>query len=81
MRESIDGFYIAQQDLELRGAGEVLGTKQTGLQRLRIANLMRDRHLLPQVQCAAKEILQHYPTIISDLKQRWIGEKEEFAKV
>ena len=81
MRESVDGFYIAQQDLELRGAGEVLGTKQTGIQRLKIADIMRDRHLLPQVQRAANEILQTYPEIIPALKKRWLGEKEQLAKV
>jgi len=81
MRESMDGFYIAQQDLELRGPGEVMGTKQTGLQRLRIANIMRDRHLLPKVQQAANMILQQHIDIIPQLKRRWIGTKEQFAKV
>ncbi len=81
MRESVDGFYIAQQDLELRGAGEVLGTKQAGIQQLRIADIMRDRHLLPQVQKAANEILNTHPEIIPGLKQRWLGIKEVLAKV
>ena len=81
MRESLDGFYIAQQDLELRGSGEVMGTRQTGLQHLRIANIMRDRHLLPKVQQAANAILLHYPQIVSALQERWIGEKQQYAKV
>ena len=81
LRESNDGFYIAQQDLKLRGPGEVLGTKQTGVQRLRIADIIRDRYLLSNVQQAAREILQHYPEIVALLKQRWIGDREQLAKV
>jgi len=81
MRDSNDGFYIAQQDLKLRGPGEMLGTKQTGMERLRIADIMRDRHLLPKVQQAASKILEDYPDSIALLKQRWIGDREQFTKV
>lgn len=81
MRESTDGFFIAEQDLKFRGAGEVMGTKQTGIQRLRIANIIRDRKLLPKVQAAAKDILKNNPENAEAIKQRWIGSKEEFSKV
>lgn len=81
MRESTDGFFIAEQDLKLRGPGEVMGTKQTGMQRLRIANIIRDRKLLPKVQTAAKELLQTHPENAEAIKRRWIGQKEEFSKV
>ena len=61
LRESNDGFYIAQQDLEIRGPGELLGTKQTGLADLKIADLIRDAELIPQVQELAQHLWQHYP--------------------
>jgi ATP-dependent DNA helicase RecG len=81
MRESTDGFYIAQQDLELRGPGEVMGTRQTGMQRLRIADIMRDRKLLPTVQKAAQVLLKDYPEIVEPLKQRWLGDNEILGNV
>jgi ATP-dependent DNA helicase RecG len=81
MRESTDGFYIAEQDLSLRGPGEMLGTRQTGLQRLRIANVIRDRQLLPKVQRLAKQIIKNHPECIDALKRRWIGENEVYSKV
>lgn len=81
MRESTDGFFIAEQDLKLRGPGEVMGTKQTGMQRLRIANIIRDRKLLPKIQLMAKEILQNYSEIVVPIKKRWLGVKEQFAEV
>lgn len=81
MRESTDGFFIAEQDLTLRGPGEVMGTKQTGMQRLRIANIIRDQKILPKVQQAAKELIQQYPKNADAIKKRWIGYREEFSKV
>ena len=81
MRESTDGFYIAQQDLELRGAGELLGTQQTGIQQLRIADLFRDRKLLPKVQVTANTILQEYSEVVEKLIQRWIGKNKEYGRV
>jgi ATP-dependent DNA helicase RecG len=81
MRESTDGFYIAQQDLELRGAGELLGTQQTGIQQLRIADLFRDRKLLPKVQAAANTLLQDHPDVVEKLIQRWIGHNKEYGNV
>ncbi|PID50680.1 MAG: ATP-dependent DNA helicase RecG [Proteobacteria bacterium] len=76
LRNSTDGFEIANIDLELRGPGEVLGTKQTGDVRLRIANLLRDQHLLPAVQQAAREIVEHYPERVTALTRRWLQQPD-----
>ena len=81
MRNSQDGFVLAQRDLELRGPGEVLGTRQTGLIQMRIANLMRDRHLLAKVQQAAEIIVGDYPQIIDPLIHRWLADGEKYAGV
>ena len=81
MRETNDGFELAQRDLELRGPGEVLGTRQTGLQRLRIADLARDRALLRGVQKAGQIVLDKYPGHIDPLIQRWLSRYEDFAHV
>ncbi len=56
IRETNDGFVIARRDLELRGPGELLGTRQTGLAEMRVADLMRDADLLPAVQAAAEDL-------------------------
>jgi ATP-dependent DNA helicase RecG len=69
---STDGFEIANIDLELRGPGEVLGTKQTGDVRLRIASLLRDQHWLPEVQEVAKAIVAHEPKKALALTRRWL---------
>jgi ATP-dependent DNA helicase RecG len=72
MRQSNNGFVIAQQDLALRGPGEVCGLRQTGWQQLRIADLDRDYYLLPKVQRLADKIGQDYPDLIEPIIQRWI---------
>ncbi len=76
MRTTTDGFVIADIDLELRGPGEVLGTRQTGDVRLRIASLLRDQHLLPAVQTAAREIVAQYPERVAALTQRWLQQPD-----
>lgn len=76
MRNSTDGFVIADIDLELRGPGEVLGTRQTGDVRLRIASLLRDQHLLPAVQVAAREIVANYPERVKLLTKRWLQQPD-----
>ncbi len=81
MRETNDGFVIARKDLELRGPGEVLGTRQTGEMQLRLADLVRDGDWLPQVQDAAELMISHYPQQSELLVRRWIGEKIHYAKV
>ena len=73
MRETNDGFRIAEKDLELRGPGEVLGTRQTGQLSFRIADLTRDAHLLPAVQRVGQHMLVHHPRQTGQLIERWIG--------
>jgi len=81
MRETNDGFQVARRDLELRGPGEVLGTRQTGAADLRIADLMRDSDLLPDVARAADPILRDYPEAAHALMQRWVGEAGQYVSV
>ncbi|HTB64904.1 MAG TPA: ATP-dependent DNA helicase RecG, partial [Steroidobacteraceae bacterium] len=81
IRETSDGFEIARRDLELRGPGELLGTRQTGLAQLRVADLARDTDLLPLVQRSAELMLRDYPDNITPLTTRWIGEGERYGTV
>lgn len=81
MRESSDGFVIAEKDLELRGPGEVLGTRQTGLVQFRVADLLRDADLLPQVQLAAADIARKHPALAAEIIDRWLAESQQFAQV
>ena len=76
-----DGFVIAQRDLELRGPGELLGTRQTGLARMRVADLVRDARLLPRVHEAAALMLARYRDRIAPLAARWIGSDERYGRV
>ncbi|MGE3919353.1 MAG: ATP-dependent DNA helicase RecG [Gammaproteobacteria bacterium] len=79
MRETQDGFKIAQHDLKLRGPGELLGTKQTGLMRFRIADIQRDQALLPQVRTIADVLLEHYPANVEALIRRWLADGERYS--
>ncbi|HBC56229.1 MAG TPA: hypothetical protein DCZ03_03615 [Gammaproteobacteria bacterium] len=81
MRETQDGFEIAQRDLEIRGPGEILGIRQTGLTELKIADLIRDQNCLPNVADTAQKMQQFYPELISPLIRRWIGDKGQFSHV
>jgi len=81
MRETNNGFVIAQRDLEIRGPGEVLGTRQTGMMQMRIADLIRDNHLLPKVQAIAETILKDHPESVVPLIQRWVAQGERFGGV
>jgi len=80
MRETSDGFVVAQKDLELRGPGEVLGTRQTGEVQFRIADLVRDQALVPRVQEVADTLL-HDPALVQALIQRWLGERVNYSVV
>ena len=80
LRHSNDGFVIAERDLELRGAGELLGTKQTGDVRFRIADLQRDIDLLETVAEITPEFAERYPQQAADLVRRWIGSAERYAQ-
>ena len=79
MRDSQDGFYIAEKDLEIRGTGEILGTKQTGSAEFKVANLMRDRKIIPLVQRYAKQIIVENPPLAEALIKRWLNEKAEYT--
>jgi ATP-dependent DNA helicase RecG len=81
MRETSDGFQIAQRDLKLRGAGELLGTKQTGAMRFRIAELVRDAALLPEVIRISDDVLERDPTRARQIVRRWIRSGREYANV
>ncbi len=81
LRDTNDGFEVARRDLELRGPGELLGTRQTGLMQLKVADLVRDSDLLPAVQKAAALMLEAPGANIDALLRRWVGEGERFGKV
>lgn len=80
LRETNDGFIIAQKDLEIRGPGEVLGTKQTGLADLKIADLVRDQQLVPQVSYLSNQLIIHYPQWVDPIVKRWLGNKSHFSQ-
>ena len=81
LRDTSDGFEVARRDLELRGPGELLGTRQTGLMQLKVAELVRDADLLPGVQRAADLMLAGEGANIAGLLRRWVGDGERFGKV
>jgi ATP-dependent DNA helicase RecG len=81
MRSTNDGFEVSRRDLELRGPGEVLGTRQTGLLQLKVADLSRDADLLPRVQSAAEVMISRHPDNIAALLRRWIGTRERYGRV
>lgn len=79
LRETNDGFLIAQRDLELRGPGELLGTRQTGLADLKIADLVRDQPLIPQVQKMARFLMNRHPDHVEPLIRRWLGLRDHYS--
>ncbi len=81
LRETTDGFVVAEQDLKLRGPGEVLGTRQTGVMALRIADLIRDAALLPQVVRVSEALAAENPAAVPPLLKRWIHGATEYARV
>jgi ATP-dependent DNA helicase RecG len=81
MRQTTDGFRIAEKDLELRGPGEVLGTRQTGMLLFRVADLSRDAGLLKMIPAAADTLLKQHPLQADKLIRRWIGDTSRFAGV
>ena len=80
MRETNDGFKIAEKDLEIRGPGEVLGTRQTGDMQFHIADLQRDAHMLPEVKTIALALLQQHPQNVDPLISRWLGHSEQYGQ-
>ena len=81
LRDTNDGFVVAQRDLELRGPGELLGTRQTGLPDYRVANLVRDAELMPQVQVTAEAIRRSSSQRASAIVRRWLGDAGRYGKV
>jgi ATP-dependent DNA helicase RecG len=81
LRESQDGFAIARRDLEIRGPGEVLGTRQTGELQLRVADLLRDQALLADVQQCAETLLADHPESVDPLITRWLGARTRYGDV
>ena len=81
LRATNDGFEVAQRDLELRGPGEVLGTRQTGLMQLRVADLVRDADLAPAVQRIARALLATGAPAVEELGHRWIGAGDRYGAV
>jgi ATP-dependent DNA helicase RecG len=80
LRDSDDGFVIAEKDLEIRGPGELLGTRQTGQVQFRVADLIRDRELLDAVHGTAEFILREYPERVDPLIRRWVGDSVQYVK-
>jgi ATP-dependent DNA helicase RecG len=81
LRQSNDGFEIAERDLELRGAGDILGTKQTGALSFKVADLQRDEYLLSKAHQVAAQIIQQHPQHADALMQRWLPEAPRYAFV
>lgn len=81
MRASQNGFVIAQHDLEMRGPGEVLGTRQAGLMNLKVADLLRDKELLPLIARVAILLQKHYSQTIPKIIQRWLATKTYYGDV
>jgi ATP-dependent DNA helicase RecG len=78
--EHTDGFEIARQDLKLRGPGEFLGTRQSGIPMLRFADLQKDMELLEAARAAAEYLLRHHSEAAQRHLQRWLGEKKEYLR-
>jgi len=81
MRETTDGFLISQKDLELRGPGEILGTRQTGEMQFRVADLLRDQYLLEEAREAADWLLRQAPEKVRPLIDRWLGADTRYVQV
>lgn len=81
LRSSNDGFVLARKDLEMRGPGEVLGIRQTGVLQMRIANLISDQYLIPGVQKVAHLMIQKYPQAADAIIKRWVGTKERYGNI
>ena len=79
LRDSNDGFVIAQKDLEIRGPGELLGTRQTGTAEFKVADLLRDQAMIPEVQRIARHIHERYPQQAAALIERWMPETERYS--
>ena len=80
IRDHQDGFLIAEEDLRLRGPGQLLGDRQTGLAQLRVADLQGDRELLPKARNLAVQLVEHRPAAVQCLIDRWVGGRADLAQ-
>ena len=81
MRQSNDGFFIAEKDLEIRGPGELLGTRQSGALQFRIADLLRDQKMLPDVRRVSIELMAKQRELADQIVRRWIKDPERIGQV
>ncbi|MBI3545901.1 MAG: ATP-dependent DNA helicase RecG, partial [Gammaproteobacteria bacterium] len=81
LRETGDGFEIARRDLEMRGPGEMLGTRQAGMPQFHIADFLRDHAWLPRVQQVADILFKEYPERVDPIVRRWLGQAERYRDV
>jgi len=81
MRDTTDGFEIARRDMELRGPGEMLGTRQAGLMQFRVADLLRDQDMVPEVSRTADLLLSRYPERAAQIVRRWLGDTAQYGNV
>ena len=81
LRETSDGFVIAEKDLQLRGPGELLGIRQTGQVQFRVADFTRDGEMLDQVKSTAEALLKHHPEAVMPLLNRWLSDGAKYAEV
>jgi ATP-dependent DNA helicase RecG len=81
LRDSQDGFLIAEKDLQLRGPGEVMGTRQTGQVAFKIADLVKDADLLDNIPEIANTLFATSPESISPLIKRWLGRNSDYSEV
>ncbi|SMF24639.1 ATP-dependent DNA helicase RecG [Alteromonadaceae bacterium Bs31] len=81
LRETNDGFLVAERDLQLRGPGELLGTRQTGEMQYRVADMLRDEHMLQEVNALGEQFLRHQAAVAEKLIARWVGEREQYSLV
>lgn len=81
VRKSVDGFYISEKDLELRGPGELLGTRQKGVIGLKIADISRDAYMLPAINRYCADFDNKYPGLSERLIDRWVGQQIVYRNV
>ncbi|ORU91171.1 MAG: ATP-dependent DNA helicase RecG [Cycloclasticus sp. symbiont of Poecilosclerida sp. N] len=81
MRKTTDGFKIAEKDMQLRGHGELLGKRQAGFMRFKVADMARDAHMLDNVAQCATEVLQKHTELVEPLVHRWVANSAEYAQV
>ena len=81
MRESQDGFYIAEKDLEIRGPGELFGSRQSGAVQFKVADLLRDSHMLNDVRSLADKLLATDRETAQAIMNRWLTMPEKLGQV